>query len=46
MTESLFAKAFRSAPLTTTGALVYGLDHAPKLTLAALNGLGMEALGR
>lgn len=34
MTEPLCAKAFRMAPLGSTGALLYGLDHAPGLTLA------------
>lgn len=43
MTESLFAKAFRTAPLGSTAALVYGLDHAPRLTLAVLNGLAGRA---
>ena len=45
MTESLFAKAFRTAPLGSTGALLYGLDHAPVLTLAVLNGLAVGSLG-
>ena len=45
MTEPLFAKAFRAAPLGSTAALVYGLDHAPGLTLAVLNGMAVEALG-
>ena len=46
MIDSVFAKAFRAAPLGSTGALLYGLDHAPGLTLAVLNGLAVDALGR
>src|SRR5476651_1808476 len=45
MGDSLLSKAFRAAPLGTTGALLYGLNHAPGLTLGILNGLAVDALG-
>jgi hypothetical protein len=37
--ESLLSKAFRLAPLTSTAAIAYGLEHAPRFTISALNGL-------
>ncbi len=42
--ESLLGKAFRLAPLTSTAAIAYGLEHAPKFTLNILNGLAMQAM--
>jgi len=45
MSDSILTKAFRAAPLRTTSAVFYGLNHAPKLTLGILNGLAVDALG-
>jgi hypothetical protein len=39
LVESLLEKAFRLAPFSSTAAIAYGLEHAPKFTISALNGL-------
>lgn len=39
MRDSLLRKAFEAAPLTSAAAVAYGLEHAPRFTVNALNGL-------
>jgi hypothetical protein len=39
MDTSLLRKAFEAAPLSTTAAIAYGLEHSPRFTVSALNGL-------
>jgi hypothetical protein len=39
MEESLLNKVFNDAPMTSTAAIVYGLEHTPTFTISLLHGL-------
>jgi hypothetical protein len=43
MNASLLRKAFEAAPISTTPAIAYGLEHSPRFTLSALNSLVFAA---